>query len=120
MFGIFKRKKKREDSPEDTRISAGGSIRGGELTLEGDLHIEGYYEGSISTTGEVLVGKNGRVEGSVTSKRITLSGIIEGEVDCDMLEVMDGGTMIGRITAGSFIIGDGGIFEGNIRKRDSV
>jgi len=120
IFGIFKRRKKREDTGEDTMIAAGGVIKGGCMTLERNLLVDGYYEGSISTAGEVTVDKNGRIEGSVTSKRLVVSGVIEGEVDCDMIEVMDGGTIIGRITTVNFVIGNGGIFEGTIKKKETV
>lgn len=120
IFGIFKRRKKRDDTGEDTRIAAGGVIRGGCMTLLRDLLVDGHYEGSISTAGEVTVGKNGRIEGSVTSKRVVVSGVIDGEVDCDMIEVMDGGTIIGKITTVNFVIGNGGIFEGTIKKKEAV
>lgn len=120
MFSIFKRKKKVEDTGESTRIPEGGVVRGGCMTLERDLLVEGYYEGSISTSGEVMVGKGGRIEGSVISKRVVLKGVIEGEVDCDMIRVVDGGTIIGKITTGSFVIGNGGIFEGTIKNKEVV
>ncbi len=115
---IFRRRKAVEEAEENTRISQGGSIRGGEMTVEGDLLVDGYYEGSISTTGKVVVGRSGRIEGSVTSKRIVIRGIVEGEVDCDIVEVMDEGAIIGKITTVNFVIGSGGIFEGTIQKRE--
>jgi len=117
---IFRRRKEMEEAEENTRISPGTVIREGRMTLEKDLHVDGYYEGSISTPGRVVVGRRGRIEGSVISKKIVISGIVEGEIDCDTVEVMDGGTIIGKIATVNFVIGNGGIFEGTIQKKDEV
>ena len=37
----------------------------GEFKSECDFRVDGYFEGSIETNGKVVIGKNGRIEGTV-------------------------------------------------------
>lgn len=118
-MGFFNRSNKKNTIvlTEVTTIAVGTNIENGKLNLSSDLVIEGEYSGNIETTKRVIVGKSGIVRGSIVAEDILLDGIIEGEVDCNAIEVKDGARISGKIVTGRFIIGDGGLFEGIIKNK---
>jgi len=117
FFNRLKNKNKGKQSrPIITTLASGLEIKRGKLDTEGEVIVDGYYEGCITAGMGVIIGVEGRVEGRVEARKIILMGEIKGEVECDEIEVMDGAKITGEITTGNFIIGNGGIFEGIIKK----
>ncbi|MFB9055232.1 polymer-forming cytoskeletal protein [Mariniflexile ostreae] len=110
MFSESKKKSKHMDDKTSQNIIAQGTKIVGDLTSEGDFRIDGIIEGNINTTGKVVVGKTGHINGSLQgtdayfegkfSGRLTLSGTltlkatayIEGEVVSEKLAVEPGAT----------------------------
>jgi len=118
FFNRLKNKNKGKQSrPIITTLASGLEIKRGKLDTEGEVIVNGYYEGCITAGMGVIIGVEGRVEGRVEARKIILMGEIKGEVECDEIEVMDGAKITGEITTGNFIIGNGGIFEGIIKKK---
>jgi cytoskeletal protein CcmA (bactofilin family) len=76
------------------------SIKGGELSFDEDLIIEGTVEGKIAHQGHHLtIGKNGRVKANIRARLITVYGTVEGDLHGD--EGVEGGaTFKGSITTG--------------------
>lgn len=66
-----------------TRIAAGTIIEG-HITFTGDMRIDGTVKGDIdvwqSTTGTVVIGKEGRVEGDLRVTNAVVSGEVQGTV----------------------------------------
>lgn len=116
FFNTLKDKEKEKRSMITT-LAFGTEIKKGKLDTEGEVVVDGHYEGGITAGMGVIIGREGRVEGRVEAKKIILMGEIIGEAYCDEIEVMDGAKIIGEITTGNFIIGNGGIFEGIIKKK---
>jgi len=88
----------------------------GEITGEENLHIFGQIRGSIRISGDILVGKTGKVEADVEATNISVDGTIQGNALArEHLEIQSTGTMIGDITARSIDIKEGSSFEGRSR-----
>lgn len=66
-----------------TRIAAGTIIEG-RITFTGDMRVDGTVKGDIdvwqSTSGTVVIGKEGRVEGDVRVTNAVISGVVQGTV----------------------------------------
>ena len=95
-----------------TIITAGAKIKG-EIELSCNLYIDGELEGSIISKKEVNIGKNGHVNGNITTQRLVVQGHVEGSVSADIVEIKAAGHVSGEITAGELVIEAKGIFEGS-------
>ncbi len=90
-----------------------------ELKIEGDiqgdedLHVEGYFKGSIKIKGNIFVDQTGRVEADVEADNVIIQGQINGNVLARrQLEIQSLGQLTGDCTAASIDIKEGAIFEG--------
>ncbi|GEM_PF-2139585 len=87
----------------------------GQLTARGDLRIEGRVKGSIRTQGEVVVAREGVVDGDIEAAEIHVGGRVSGtviatgaarfmegcrvdaEVRAPVVSIEEGGTVNGRL-----------------------
>ena len=97
-----------------TIISEGSQIRG-ELRFSGSVHIDGYVEGNISCEGIVTVGKSGKVKGVITADKIIVKGFVDGNADCNIVEILEGGKFVGEIHYNQILIEPKGVFEGSLK-----
>lgn len=89
------------------------------MNLEGNLNIDGYLAGNINSASGITIGRSGRIEGSIVSERLVVSGLFKGEVDSTIVEILSGGRIEGNILSANLLIEDGGIFEGISKRKDS-
>ncbi|GAC1363909.1 MAG: polymer-forming cytoskeletal protein [Herpetosiphon sp.] len=93
-------------------IGANTTING-TLKTDGDVRIDGAFEGEIEVLGNVIVGATGRVIASVRATNIHVSGVVQGDVVAqDQLEISQSGKLWGNISAGALHIEPGGVFRG--------
>jgi cytoskeletal protein CcmA (bactofilin family) len=87
----------------------------GEIEGSEDLVIQGKVHGKIVSRKNLTVDSSGKVEASVTTQNLAISGMLVGNVEAsDKVEVLKEGKMIGDIKAPRVIIADGAKFKGNI------
>lgn len=87
----------------------------GEIEGEEDLVIQGKIQGKIVSRKNLTVDTQGRVEASVSTRTLAVSGTLIGNVEAsESVEVRKEGKMIGDIKAPRVIIADGAKFKGNI------
>jgi cytoskeletal protein CcmA (bactofilin family) len=87
----------------------------GEIEGAEDLVIQGRIQGKIVSKKNLTVDSSGKVEASVTTKTLAVSGMLVGNVEAsEKVEVRKEGKMIGDIKAPRVIIADGAKFKGNI------
>lgn len=85
----------------------------GTLRSDGGVRVEGRFEGCIEVAGNVVVTESGMVDGNIVARDVVIGGIVRGDVEgAGRLEVLSTGQLIGDITVASFMIDEGGIFEG--------
>lgn len=117
MFGTFKNKKMAKSVEFDTNtittISIGTVLKG-DISTEGDFRIVGKLVGSIRSTGKVVVGQNGVIEGDIFCQNADLSGTIEGNVTVENLLLLKSSVnMVGNIKTKKLSIESGANFNGN-------
>ncbi|MEA3371792.1 MAG: polymer-forming cytoskeletal protein [Campylobacterota bacterium] len=95
-----------------TIITTGAKING-EIELSCNLYIDGELEGSIISKKEVNIGKNGHVQGNITTQRLIVQGYVEGTVHANTVEIKAGGHVSGEISSTELVIESKGIFEGS-------
>lgn len=110
MFSDTKKGKITTDNTSQQNLIAQGTTIVGDITSKGAFRIDGTLQGTLKTTGKVVVGKAGTIKGTLEgvnadfegkfSGKLKLSGTlslkssahIEGEVEVGKLAVEPGAT----------------------------
>ena len=112
-MGFFKSGRRHARQEGGKTIIAGGCHISGEIAeLKGALHIDGRLDGIIDSGYDVSIGETGHVTGLIKAKQIVLSGILEGKVACESIEILATGKLIGELICGEFTLEAGGKFIG--------
>lgn len=90
------------------------------MNLSCNLYVDGELEGKINSSKEVNIGKNGHINGDVTTKRLVVQGFVEGSLHADRVEIKANGHIRGTIEAAELVIEAKGIFEGESIVKESA
>jgi len=104
------------ESTKTTIISEGSFIKG-DLKFAGSVHVDGEIEGTIICEKILTVGKTGKIIGTIQADKLIISGDVEGEIDCNVLEVLTGGKFRGEAQYNDIMIEHNGSVEGNLRTK---
>ncbi len=88
----------KETAKSATIITKGTTIVGN-LVGNDSIHIDGDIEGSIKVDNIVVIGKSGVVNGDIEALKVISSGIINGSIECNDLEIMSSSSVGYRIYA---------------------
>lgn len=72
--------KKTNDQVLERNIIAKSTAINGDISSEGDFRIDGVVEGTIKTTGRVVIGANGTVKGNVECANADIEGTFNGKL----------------------------------------
>lgn len=104
------------DSPASDRIE---NVIGptatfvGELKCDGGVRIDGVFQGSVETMGNVIIGETAKVAADIVGRNISISGAVKGKINAmGRLEILSTGLVWGDIEVASFLIDEGGVFSG--------
>lgn len=104
------------DSPASDRIE---NVIGptatfiGELKCDGGVRIDGVFQGSLETMGNVIIGETAKVAADIVGRNISISGAVKGNINAmGRLEILSTGLVWGDIEVASFLIDEGGVFSG--------
>jgi cytoskeletal protein CcmA (bactofilin family) len=85
----------------------------GNLKSEGNIRIDGHFDGSIETAGNVIIGETAKVIANVTASNVQVWGAIKGKISAKgRLEILPSGRVWGEINVTSLLIDEGGLFRG--------
>ena len=98
------------------------SFKGGELSFDEDLIIEGTVEGKIAHQGHHLtIGKTGRVKANIRARLITVYGTVEGDLHGDEgVQITASAHVVGNVIAPRVSLEAGARFEGSITTKDDA
>jgi len=87
----------------------------GRLTGEGDLEIQGRFEGDVSVAGTITVGPGAAVVAGLEVATAVVDGHVRGNVVAtSAVHVRTGGRIDGDVRAPRVAIDDGGTLQGGI------
>lgn len=93
-------------------IGEGTEIKG-VIHSNGVVRIDGYLEGTIEHSGELIIGPKGRLVATVKSTDLAVAGELRGEVIVEgKLELLAGAKLVGDIRCGHLVVHEGAIFHG--------
>ena len=102
-----------EEPRADTTAIVKNTTVSGELYGTGDVLIEGTFLGGIRVDGTVTVARSGVVKGPIRAEAVCVAGAVTGDIAArGTLRLEMTGSITGNVTMRSFIIEDGGCFDG--------
>lgn len=88
----------------------------GNCETDGTIRIEGTVEGSVRAGKAVVVGKDGRVKGDITTQDAVISGSVVGTVNAESrLELQATARIDGEIRARRMQLEEGAILNGTVQ-----
>lgn len=93
-------------------IAQGTKIEGNFQSGE-NVRLDGAVLGEFSCDKKLVVGKEGRIEGSIRARDAMIMGYVNGDVEVSGLLQLDKTALVtGKITAGNLSIEEGARFDG--------
>jgi len=100
------------DDGNITLLAKGVELRG-EIKVEGTVRIDGRLEGDIHTKGEVIVGEDGVVKGTINAGSLISSGRIKATVTATgRVQLLKTAILIGEVHCPIMAMEDGAKFQG--------
>jgi cytoskeletal protein CcmA (bactofilin family) len=109
---ITSARKNPHQAQASNRILIGTEIVG-DIKTNGDLRIDGSVKGTIQTSGKLVVGEKGSVEGEVKCLNATVSGTIKGTILVEELLILHTTAKVkGDVQTGKLSVEPGAEFTG--------
>jgi len=99
-----------------------GTRLAGEFDLNGLLRIDGDFLGTIRTTGQIIVGLNGRAKCNIYAESVVVGGVVRGNLFAsEKVIILSTGMVLGNISTPRLIVEEGVILNGHcaVRGADS-
>lgn len=112
------REKEVSSSPPEQVISiiGPGMKITGDCDTNGAVRVEGTVQGNIRAGKAVVVGKDGLVEGDISTQDAVISGRVKGSLKADSrLEVQAASRVEGEISAGRMQVEEGAVLNGTVK-----
>jgi cytoskeletal protein CcmA (bactofilin family) len=98
---------------DNITLLAKGVVLKGEIHVEGTVRIDGRLDGDIQTKGQVIIGEDGLVQGTITAGSVVSSGRIKAKVMAnERVQLMKTATLIGEVLTPSLVIEEGAKLQG--------
>ena len=110
-MGVFRRSGHSGKATGAKTDGANGCHILGQVKLVGDLHLDGSLEGNVEAT-QVSVGKQGHLSGIIRAKHVILAGKVEGQIHCELLELLAGCQLHGEVYCHDLVVEKGARFLG--------
>ena len=121
MFTDSKSPKSNLNSFSQQNTITQGTKFNGDLISEGDFRIEGLVSGSITTTGKVVIGKTGSVDGTLFCKNADFEGKFKGTLTVsEMLSLRGSAHVEGEVQVSKLAVEPGATFNANCLMKRAV
>lgn len=121
MFSDNKKEKQMTDHKTSQNIIAQGTKIVGDFNSEGDFRIDGAIEGNIKTTGKLVVGKDGFIQGTIEGTDAYFEGKFSGKLSLSgTLTLKSSAHIEGEVVVGKLAVEPGATFNVTCTMKDSV
>jgi excisionase family DNA binding protein len=110
-----RREKEVPDLREEKILDVTASMQG-QISFKDtvNLHIQGTFEGTLQTKGQLTVGKSAQVNADIEGDTITIAGKVAGTIVArELLKVTSTGECVGEIQTAKLSVEEGGILHGH-------
>jgi len=99
-------------------ISAGMRITG-DIDTNGTLKVDGRIEGSVVGARQMMLGRNGAINGNVHAGEVVIGGLVQGSIVADeRLELQSSAVVNGDIDTKSIVVLEGARINGTVRMQE--
>ena len=116
---LFGKKKERVSDRLETVVGQNARFNG-HLKCEGNLRIDGYCEGIVEATGNIVIGEMSEIVAEVRAKNVSVSGSVKGTIYADRVDLLSTGRIEGDVMVDSFFLDDGGNIRGQVNMRENT
>ncbi len=100
-------------------ILGSGTKFKGNLKVVGSLRIDGEFNGEMAVSETLIIGKTGKLKGTISTKNSIIGGSIVGDLTTnEKVELQAGASFEGDLVCKKLIIEEGVLFDGNCRMSD--
>lgn len=93
----------------------------GDINTEADIRIDGSLKGNLSTTGKLIIGSKGKIEGDIICTNAEIEGVFEGKINVsELLTLKSTSSLSGEVTTGQLMIETGANFSGNCKMNNTI
>lgn len=90
-----------------------GSRFKGDLEVHGLIRIDGDFVGSVQSSGRILIGRQGRFDGTLSGRVLVVGGIFRGSLYAQSkVVILAGAIVIGNIHAPRMVMEESSIIDG--------
>lgn len=101
-------------------ILGNGTQFKGNLKVVGSLRIDGGFDGEMTVSETLIVGKTGKLKGTIKTKNSIIGGIIKGNLETkEKVELQVGARFDGDLICKKLIIEEGVLFDGNCQMSET-
>ena len=91
-----------------------GTIVTGDIESKGDIRVDGILKGTVNTSGKVVLGKEGIIEGDVSCNNADIAGIVNAKITVTQLLLLKSTAKLnGDIVTNKLSIEPGASFTGS-------
>ena len=91
-----------------------GTVITGDIQSKGDIRVDGTLKGSVNTSGKIVLGKDGVIEGDVVCTDADVSGTIKAKISvAQLLSLKSSAKLNGDIITNKLSIEPGASFTGS-------
>ncbi|SMC37526.1 bactofilin family protein [Moheibacter sediminis] len=96
-------------------VIAGGISIAGDIKGETAIRIDGNVEGNVDMKKGIVIGDKSIIKGSLNSDAIIVFGKLIGNLKCKTLQIKNTGIIEGDIIADSLEVEMGGMYNGTLK-----
>ena len=114
MFSNLNESIKKTEMTETINTIGAGTIVTGDIQSKGDIRLDGVLKGSVNTSGKVVLGKEGIIEGDVVCNSADISGTLKAKITVSQLLSLNATSNLnGDIITNKLSIEPGAAFTGS-------
>ena len=114
MFTNKKEMTKENETSEAVNIIGIGTIITGDIQSKGDIRIDGTLKGAVKTSGKVVVGQAGIIEGDVECNNADIAGSLNAKISVvQLLSLKATAKLTGDLVTNKLAIEPGAAFTGH-------
>jgi cytoskeletal protein CcmA (bactofilin family) len=118
---MFNEKKENPNPVGERNIIAKNSSLVGDIKSDGDFRVDGKIEGTIQTSGRVVIGKDGYVSGTIDCTNADIEGTFSGKLIVDqVLSLKSTADISGDVVMGKLSVEPGAVFNATCAMKSAV
>jgi len=103
----------------DTLVGKDVIVKGA-LKSDGDIQVNGHWEGSVETTKDLVIAEHGKIKADVKAENVYVAGEIDGNIYAqEKIEILETGRVDGDVTSQALSIEPGGILKGSSNMKET-